>query len=375
MQIRGGKKSFKRLLDCYKPGIYNKNLHPGKRAPIFNLMRFGIVHRTRACIGLCFAILLLIGIQEGYGQNSPPVAADDAYSTGLNTVLNIASGPGLLNNDTDPDAPAGLTVNPTPVSGPASGSVTLNSDGSFSYTPNPGFGGTDNFSYQVCDDGTPNTVVSRFDFDTSNLGLATVGPNATSVNALAVQTACGIRIGSGAGGSTGIDVVVPNTGNIFDFTSFIISFEYRDQESTADIVTAGNFRIWHISGNNLGVQVQVIDGNTGLPATYTQNLGGFLSGNNPYTIEYDELTGDIIYTANGSTTTFNLAPAYSPLNTALASGLMIGRFMDNAGSGLPSVCSMEFTDSSKLCDTANVSIVIPTSLITNRRITYRVNGN
>lgn len=324
---------------------------------------------------LATVVIFLFGTQAGIAQNSPPAAVDDGYSTGLNTTLNIASAPGLLNNDSDPDAPTVLTVNPTPVSGPASGSLLLNSDGSFTYNPNLGFSGTDNFTYQVCDDGIPNTVVSRFDFATTNLALATIGPNATSVNPLAVQTGCGIRIGSGAGGSTGIDVVVPNTGGIFDFTSFIASFDYQDQENTADIVTAGNFRIWHISGNNLGIQVQVIDGNTGLPATYTQNLGGFLGGNNPYVIEYDELTGDIIYTANGSTTTFNLAPPFSPLNSALATGLTIGRFMDNSGSGLPSVCSMQFTDSSKLCDTADVAIVIPTSIITNRRITYRVNGN
>jgi hypothetical protein len=338
-------------------------------------MTFGARNLNYARLLTIFGLLFFFGMQKEYAQNGPPVASDDSYTTGLNTPLNITTGLGLLNNDTDPDAPAGLTVNPTPAAGPGSGSVTLNSDGSFSYTPNPGFSGTDSFTYQVCDDGTPNTLVSRFDFDTSNVGLATTGPNATSFNPLAVQTDCGIRIGSGAGGTVGLDFVVPNTGGIFDFTSFIISFEYRDQEATADIVTAGNFRIWHIGGNNLGVQVRVIDGVTGLPATYTQNLGGFLSGSNPYTIEYDELTGDIIYTANATTITFNLAPPYSSLNSGLSSDIVLGRFMDNAGAPLPSLCSMEFIDSSKLCDTADVSIVIPTSVITNRRITYRVNGN
>jgi len=335
----------------------------------------GFRNTSRLRLALLTGLLFLLGMQEEYAQNAPPAASDDTYTTGLNTPLNTTAAQGLLNNDTDPDAPAGLTVNPTPVSAPGSGALTLNPDGSFLYTPNPGFSGTDGFTYQVCDDGTPNTTVSRFDFNTTNLGLATTGPNATSLNPLAVQTDCGIRIGSGSGGSVGLDFVVPNTGGIFDFTSFIISFEYRDQESTADIATAGNFRIWHIGGNNLGVQVQVIDGITGLPATYTQDLGGFLGGSNPYSIEYDELTGDIIYTANGTTTTFNLAPAYSPLNSGLASDIILGRFMDNAGTALPSLCSMELVDSSKLCDTADVSIVIPTSLITNRRITYRVNGN
>ena len=335
-----------------------------------------LMQRPRAFSPFLWFLMLVLfaGLAENRAQNTPPTAMDDSYSTGLNTPLSVGAVAGVLSNDTDLESPSGLIVNPSAVSSPNSGLLTLSNDGSFTYTPNPGFSGSDAFSYQVCDDGAVNQIVSRFDFDTSNLGLATVGPNATSVNPLAVQTACGIRIGSGAGGSTGIDVMVPNTGGIFGFTSFIISFEYRDQEGTADIVTAGNFRIWHISGNNLGVRVQVIDGATGLPATYTQNLGGFLSGNNPYTIEYDELTGDVIYTANGTTTTFNLAPPFSPLDTSLASGLQIGRFMDNAGTGLPSLCSVEFIDSSKLCATASVQITIPTSVITNRRITYRVNG-
>lgn len=325
--------------------------------------------------GLLLIAGFLQGLQTSQAQNTPPTAADDNYTTGLNTTLNIGAGTGLLANDTDPESPAGLLVNPNVVSNPSSGTLSLNTDGSFTYIPDPGFSGTDAFTYQVCDDGLPNLTVSRFDFDTPTLGMATTGPDATSVNPLAVQTGCGIRIGSGAGGSVGIDVMIPNTGNIFGFTSFVVSFEYQDQESTADIVTAGNFRIWHISGNNLGVQVQVINGSTGLPATYTQNLGGFLPGNNPYRVEYDELTGNIIYTANGTTTTFNLAPPFSPLNSGLATGIQVGRFMDNAGSGLPSLCSIEFVDSSKRCDTGTVGIAIPTSIITNRRITYRVNGD
>lgn len=306
-------------------------------------------------------------------QKAAPVAVPDNYATGLNTTLVVSAAQGVLNNDTDANGTAGLTANPNPVTDVANGALTLAADGSFTYTPNPGHSGTDSFEYRVCDDGTPDIVVSRFDFDTPALDQATVGPNATSVSPLAAQTGCGIYIFTGAGGNTGIDVVIPNTGGIFNFTSFAADFEYRDQEGTADIATGGNFRIWHISGNNLGVQVRVIDGNTGLPATYTQNLGGFLAGSNPYRVEYDELTGNIIYTANGTTTTFNLAPPYSPLNTGLATLVTLGRFMDNNGTSTPSLCSMQFTDTSKLCDTGLVTLDIPTSLITNRRITYRVN--
>ncbi|SMP19237.1 hypothetical protein SAMN06265375_1037 [Muriicola jejuensis] len=311
------------------------------------------------------------GIQV-YAQNLPPVASDDLYTTGFNNQLITDASIGVLSNDTDNGGVGSLWVVSTPVVGPASGTLVLAADGSFVYTPNTGFVGQDQFTYRVCDDGLPSTVVSRFDFNSTPLTQASVGPNATSINPNAAQNGCGIYLASGSGGSAGLDVVVPNTGGIFNFTSFTASFEYRDQESTADIVTAGNFRIYHITGNQLGISISVINGATGLPQTFIQNLGNFLPGSNPYSIFYDERTGSIEYTANGSVSTFALAPPNSPLNTSLASGLTLGRFMDGSGSTTPSLCSMEFTDNSILCDEAVATLNVHATVITNRRITYRV---
>ena len=320
--------------------------------------------------------LLLFGwLQAGWAQGSPPVANTDSYNAGYQVPLNIAAVNGLLANDTDPDPGTVLTVNTTPVSGPSNGTLLLNTDGSFTYTPNAGFTGADSFQYEVCDDGSPRPVVSQFDFDTPALEMATVGPDATRVHVNAAQTGCGIRIASGAGGGIGIDVDVPNTGNIFGFSSFAISFEYRDQENTADIVTADNFRIYHITGNELGVEVEVIDGLSGTLTTYTQTLGSFLPGSNLYTVEYDELSGDVIYTADGTTTTFNVAPPNSPLDVSQADDITIGRFMDNSGSSLPSLCYIAIQDTSKRCATGLVNLQVIANIITNRRITYRVSGN
>ncbi|WP_299535374.1 Ig-like domain-containing protein [Ulvibacterium sp.] len=308
-----------------------------------------------------------------FGQNTPPVATDDVYPGYLNRNITIDALNGVLTNDTDPDG-GSLTVNPTPVVSPVNGILTLGNDGSFTFVPQAGFVGNVNFDYEVCDDGTANELVSQFDFDTSTLTAATVGPDATSINSNAVQTACGVRIGSGAGGSTGLDITIPNTGSIFDFTSFRIEFDYQDNEGTADIITGGNFRIYHITSNELGVSITVINGSTGLSTSYTRTLGSFLSGNVTYIVEYDELTGDITYTANGTTTTIsNVAPDYSPLDTSLVTAPIVGRFMDNSGGPDPSLCKIAITDTSKLCDIGTVNINITTSLITNKRITYRVN--
>jgi hypothetical protein len=49
-----------------------------------------------------------------------------------------------------------LTVNATPVEGPANGTLNLQASGGFSYQPNAGFVGTDRFVYEVCDDGSPS---------------------------------------------------------------------------------------------------------------------------------------------------------------------------------------------------------------------------
>lgn len=78
-----------------------------------------------------------------------PVANNDAYSTPVNTTLNIAA-PGVLANDTDPDGPAPMA---TAGSGgtPAGGSFTVIADGSFTYTPPAAFAGTDSFTYTATD--------------------------------------------------------------------------------------------------------------------------------------------------------------------------------------------------------------------------------
>ncbi|MDW8069689.1 MAG: Ig-like domain-containing protein [Anaerolineae bacterium] len=79
--------------------------------------------------------------------NDPPVAVDDSYSMNEDSSLTIP-GPGVLSNDTDPD---GNPLTAELVSGPAKGTVNLNPNGSFTYTPNPNFFGTDSFTYRAYD--------------------------------------------------------------------------------------------------------------------------------------------------------------------------------------------------------------------------------
>src|SRR4030095_15280283 len=80
--------------------------------------------------------------------NDAPVAANDSYATPEDTTLTV-SGPGVLANDSDVD---GNSLSAVLVSGPTHGTLSLNSDGSFSYTPALNYNGSDSFTYKANDD-------------------------------------------------------------------------------------------------------------------------------------------------------------------------------------------------------------------------------
>jgi len=81
--------------------------------------------------------------------NQPPTANADAYTMLEDHALTVNAANGVLKNDTDPDA--GETLTAVKVGDPSHGTLTLNSDGSFSYTPDPNFNGSDSFSYKARD--------------------------------------------------------------------------------------------------------------------------------------------------------------------------------------------------------------------------------
>ena len=80
--------------------------------------------------------------------NIAPSAADDADSIIAGATLN---GTTVLANDTDSNPDDMLTVNTAPVTDVENGLLALNADGTYSYTPNAGFTGTDVFVYQLLD--------------------------------------------------------------------------------------------------------------------------------------------------------------------------------------------------------------------------------
>lgn len=126
--------------------------------------------------------------------NDAPVAVDDAYGTNEDTAL-VVPAAGVLGNDTDGESdPLSATV----VLGPTSGVLVLNADGSFTYTPNADFNGSDSFTYtagdgvdtssaatvtltitsvlDVCEDGVDNDGDSLTDYP-ADVGCASATDN------------------------------------------------------------------------------------------------------------------------------------------------------------------------------------------------------
>ena len=179
--------------------------------------------------------------------NTSPDANDDSYSTNQNTTLNV-SAPGILGNDTDVD---GDTLNAILVNGPAHGSLTLNADGSFSYTPTAGYFGSDSFTYRA-HDGTASSNLATVSLTINFVNTPPVAANdsySTNEDTPLVVSAPGIL-----GNDTDVDpqtltaalVSGPSNGSLslnangsFTYTpnanfNGVDSFTYRANDGTAN---------------------------------------------------------------------------------------------------------------------------------------------
>ncbi len=98
-------------------------------------------------------------VQVSLIVDGQPTAVDDGYSVVEDEVLTVPAGLGLLDNDSDPEGRPIAAIKTGDVS---SGVLELSGDGSFVYTPDPDFSGTDSFRYVVSDgfQTSPTAVVT-----------------------------------------------------------------------------------------------------------------------------------------------------------------------------------------------------------------------
>jgi VCBS repeat-containing protein len=91
--------------------------------------------------------------------NDAPVATNDEFEAGEDEEL-VVDAPGVLDNDTDVDGDdlAAMLASP-----PSHGTLALSADGSFTYTPEPGYSGADSFTYQA-NDGAASSELATVNF-------------------------------------------------------------------------------------------------------------------------------------------------------------------------------------------------------------------
>ena len=134
--------------------------------------------------------------------NSPPAAGADSYSVIRENVLVIGP-PGVLSNDSDPD---GDTLTAVLVEGATSGLVDLEPTGAFTYTPDPGFEGSDSFTYSAFDASrfSDATVVSIY---VTSLQFVVVEPEVKSTVRTEAEFAVDI-VARNANSLAGVQLVV-----------------------------------------------------------------------------------------------------------------------------------------------------------------------
>ena len=176
--------------------------------------------------------------------NDAPSAANDSYTVTGGTTLTVAA-PGVLANDSDLEGPVTAVL----ATGTANGTLALAANGSFTYTPNAGFSGTDTFTYRARDaagaESAPATVT-----------ITVIGGG----NPPTPGTPCTIRGTSQADvltGTPGDDVICGESGN-----------DTIDGLGGNDLIDGGqgNDRLAGGVGNDLirgGNQIDTIDGGAG----------------------------------------------------------------------------------------------------------------
>ncbi|MBM82548.1 MAG: hypothetical protein CMJ78_18445 [Planctomycetaceae bacterium] len=182
-----------------------------------------------------------------------PVAVNDDFNLENNDTLVTVTANGVLANDSD--APIGGTTTVSLLTNAGNGNVALNDDGSFTYTADANFNGTDTFTYQATNEfGGTATATASIDVNQVDLTLDVSSNGALQSSGTLVTNQSTFTIDGVT--EPGATVSVDRDGdNAFD-----------DGSTTAD--GSGNFSIDvtllndsnNLGANNLVVRSQVTGG-------------------------------------------------------------------------------------------------------------------
>jgi Cadherin-like domain/Secretion system C-terminal sorting domain len=169
-----------------------------------------------------------------YPANQGPASVGDIYNITEDNVLTVAAG-GVLTNDTDPD---GNSLTAILVSGPAAadGTLALNSDGSFTFTPAANFNGPTSFTYKSNDgslDGNTVTVTINVAAVNDQPTLEAIS-NPAAIDEDATEQTVGLSgIGTGAANEVQTLSVTATSSNTLLIADPVI--EYTSANSTGSL--------------------------------------------------------------------------------------------------------------------------------------------
>ncbi|MEL6886577.1 MAG: FG-GAP-like repeat-containing protein, partial [Pseudomonadota bacterium] len=219
----------------------------------------------------------------------------DSYLLNPDGSLSVNAVQGVLANDTDPDGDP-MTV--TLVIGPQNGTVTLNADGSFNYTADPGYTGIDTFTYRVTDpSGETDTATVTLSPENSGPRITT---GVSSFSKTVVSTAMPlthIALAADFDGDGDLDIVATSeqddsvvwfeNDGAFNFTarnidlalesSYPASLADLDQDGDMDVL-AGGYRddqyVWYENDGSGNFTKHVIATQDGAHSVFAVDLDG-----------------------------------------------------------------------------------------------------
>ena len=310
------------------------------------------------------------------GVNDVPVAGDDTDSTDQNT----STGGNVLTNDSDPDDNDTLTVEAGTLNLTSGATVTINTDGSYSYDPNGAFdylgvgesaidtfdytvsdgnGGTDTATVTVTVNGLNDTPVAGDDTATTDQDTATGGNVLTNdtdpddndtltVTAQTLTTVNGAAVTINEDGSYSYDPTPSATlGALGHGESAIDTFDYTVSDGnggtdTATVtVTVNGVNDVPVAGDDTATTDQnTVLGGTGLLANDTDADGDTLV-----------TVGETLTTAGGAIVTINTDGSYSYDPDGQFDYLGVGESVDDT-------FSYTVSDGNGGTDTATVTITV-----------------
>jgi hypothetical protein len=206
-------------------------------------------------------------------QNAPPDAVDDAATTTENTPVNV----NVLANDSDPNGDA-LTV--TGSSHGSNGTVTNNNNGTLTYTPNPGFVGSDQFTYTVSD--------------------GKGGTDTAKVTVIVNQSPNSVGRASGGGHLPGTGDKKPHfnfDAKLKDLAKSKISYD----NSASNLWLNGTVETLRVNGSvgDFGGACQLGDGSAGRYTVRVEDNGEPGAGADRFTIKVYNAAGVLVHSATG----------------------------------------------------------------------------